>query len=62
MTGKKEFVIIDRKMIEIVVHETVTGEYIAAANYPGRIMCAVHCDKDPQTAFFTCIERLITEK
>jgi hypothetical protein len=62
MTGKKEFVIIDRKMIEIVVHETVTGEYVAAANYPGRYLSGVCSDKDPNIAFFTCIERLIKEK
>jgi hypothetical protein len=62
MSGKKEFVIINRKMIEIVVHETVTGDYVAAANYLGRKMCAVHSDKDPSIAFFTCIEQLINEK
>jgi hypothetical protein len=62
MLDKKEFVIMNGKMIEIVVHETITGEYIAAANYPGRIMCAVYSDKDPSIAFFTCIERLIKEK
>jgi hypothetical protein len=61
MTGKKEFVVMNGKMIEIVVHETVTGEYVALANYPGRLS-AVCSDKDPQIAFFTCIERLIKEK
>jgi hypothetical protein len=49
------------KMIEIVVHETVAGEYVALANYPGRLS-AVCSDKDPSIAFFTCIERLIKEK
>jgi hypothetical protein len=62
MTGKKEFVIINRKMIEIVVHETVEGNYVTAANYPGRYLSGVCSDKDPQIAFFTCIVRLMKEK
>jgi hypothetical protein len=62
MNGKKEFVIINRKMIEIVVHETVEGNYVATANYPGRFLSGVCSDKDPKVAFFTSIDRLIKEK
>jgi hypothetical protein len=62
MTGKKEFVIMDGKMIEIVVHETINGEYVATANYPERYLSGVCSDKDPRIAFFTCIERLVNEK
>jgi hypothetical protein len=62
MNGKKEFVIINRKMIEIVVHETVEGNFVAISNYPGRYLSGVCSNKDPQVAFFTCIERWIKEK
>lgn len=59
LTGKKEFVIINGVMIEIVMKETVDGDYVASANFRGKQSVQICRHKDPQIAFFTCIDRLI---
>lgn len=62
MKEKKDFVIIDGKMIEVVMHETIMGEYVALANYPKWQLCGTYVDKDPKIAFFGSIDRLIAAK
>lgn len=61
MNYTKQIVLVKGKSIEIMIYQSMQGDFIATANFVGSEGRAVSREKDKELARNICIERLFQE-